>query len=88
MPRYYMQLRDGTEQMLDPEGLEYADLDALKKAGLVAARDLMSQDMKSGFIDFRLGFEQAVNIRRKVALTSASSPACELLWHSSPHDPS
>ena len=77
MPRYYMQLRDGTEQMLDPEGLEYADLDALKKAGLVAARDLMSQDMKSGFIDFRfridaedrdgvivysLGFEQAVNI--------------------------
>lgn len=77
MARYYMQLRDGTEQLLDPEGIEYADLDGLRKAVLIAARDLMSADLKGGVIDFRfridaedrngvivytLGFEHAVNI--------------------------
>lgn len=77
MTRYYMQLRDGTEQMLDPEGLEYASLDDLRKSVLVAARDLMSGDLRGGVIDLRfridaedrdgvivysLGFKHAVNI--------------------------
>ena len=26
MVRYYMQLRDGTDHLLDPEGIEYADI--------------------------------------------------------------
>jgi hypothetical protein len=77
MARYFMQLRDGTEQLLDPEGIEYADLDDLRKAVLIAARDLMSGDMKGGIIDLRfridaedrngvivysLGFKHAVSI--------------------------
>lgn len=77
MVRYYMQLRDGTEQLLDPDGIEYADLDELRKAVLVAARDLISGDARSGEIDMRfridaedrdgmivytLAFKQAVNI--------------------------
>jgi hypothetical protein len=77
MARYYMQLRDGTEQLLDPDGIEYADLDELRKAVLVAARDLISGDAKSGEIDMRfridaedrdgvivytLAFKEAVNI--------------------------
>jgi hypothetical protein len=51
--RYYMQLRDGTEHLLDPEGIEYADIDALKKKVLVAVRELISEDVKGGVIDLR-----------------------------------
>jgi hypothetical protein len=51
--RYYMQLRDGTDHLLDPEGLEYADLDALKKKVLLAVRDLISGDVMNGVIDLR-----------------------------------
>jgi hypothetical protein len=75
--RYYMQLRDGTEQLLDPDGIEYADMDDLRKKVLIAARDLISGDAKGGVIDFRfridaedregvivytLGFAEAVQI--------------------------
>ncbi len=77
MARYYLQLRDGSEQLLDPDGIEYADLDELRKKVLVAVRDLISQDVKGGVIDLRfridaedrdgtivytLGFAEAVNI--------------------------
>jgi hypothetical protein len=75
--RYYLQLRDGTEQLLDPEGIEYADIDVLKKKVLVAVRELISEDVKGGVIDLRfridaedrdgvivytLDFSDAVNI--------------------------
>ena len=53
MARYYMQLRDGTEQLLDPDGIEYADMDALRKKVLIAVRELISEDAKSGIIDLR-----------------------------------
>ena len=77
MARYYMHLRDGTEQILDPEGLEFASVEALRKAVLVAARDLMTGDIREGVIDLRfridvedeggeivytLPFKHAVNI--------------------------
>jgi hypothetical protein len=77
MARYFMNLRDGTEELLDPEGVEYASLDALRKAVLAAARDLMRGDMVAGVLDFRfridaedaegvivytLPFKHAVNI--------------------------
>jgi hypothetical protein len=48
-----MHLRDGTEQILDPEGLEFASVDAVRKAVLVAARDLMTGDIREGVLDFR-----------------------------------
>ena len=53
MARYFMHLRDGTEQILDPEGLEFASVDAVRKATLIAARDLMTGDIRAGVIDFR-----------------------------------
>ena len=77
MARYYMQLRDGTEHILDPDGIEYADIDQLKKKVLIAVRELMSEDIKGGVIDLRfridaedrdgvivytMGFSEAVNI--------------------------
>ena len=77
MTRYFMNLRDGTEELLDPEGIEYESLDALRKAVLATARDLMCGDMVAGVLDFRfridaedddgvivytLPFKHAVNI--------------------------
>jgi hypothetical protein len=77
VPRYYMQLRDGTEQLLDPDGIEYADMDALKKKVLLAVRDMISGDALGGVIDLRfrvdaedrdgvivytLGFAEAVRV--------------------------
>ena len=77
MTHYYMQLRDGTDQLLDPEGLEHSDLDSLRKSVLLAVRDLISGDVKSGLVDLRfridaedregvivytLGFAEAVQI--------------------------
>lgn len=77
MARYYMHLRDGTEQILDPEGLEYPSVEALRKAVLISARDLMNGDIRQGVLDFRfridaedesgtivysLPFKHAVNI--------------------------
>ena len=75
--KYFMNLRDGTEELLDPEGLEFETLDALRKAVLAAARDLMCGDLVTGVLDFRfridaedqdgvivysLPFQPAVNI--------------------------
>jgi hypothetical protein len=51
--KYFMNLRDGTEELLDPEGVEYETLDALRKAVLATARDLMCGDMVAGVLDFR-----------------------------------
>ena len=53
MARYFMHLRDGSEEVLDPEGRDYPSLDALRNAVLAAARDLMAGDVKAGAIDFR-----------------------------------
>ena len=77
MTRYYMHLRDGTDQLLDPDGIEYANLDDLRKAVLLGVRDRVSGDAASGEIDMRfridaedrnglivysLGFKEAVRI--------------------------
>jgi hypothetical protein len=75
--RYFMNLRDGTEELLDPEGIECESLDALRKTVLATARDLMCGDLAGGVLDFRfridaededgaivytLPFKHAVNI--------------------------
>src|SRR5688500_2968315 len=75
--RYFLHLRDGTEQILDPEGLEFGTIEAVRKAVLVSARDLMPGDIREGVIDLRfridvedeggeivysLPFKHAVNI--------------------------
>jgi hypothetical protein len=56
-----MNLRDGTEELLDPEGVDCDSLEALRKAVLAAVRDLMSGDVKGGLIDlrFRIDAEDA-----------------------------
>lgn len=53
MIRYFMHLRDGTDELLDPDGIEYDSLDALRAAVLATVRDLMAGDMRNGVLDFR-----------------------------------
>jgi hypothetical protein len=53
MAKYFMNLRDGTEELLDPEGGEYESMDALRKSVLMTVRDLMCGDLVAGVLDFR-----------------------------------
>lgn len=53
MARYFMHLRDGTEELLDPDGVEFGSTDALRKAVMTTARDLMSGDVERGVVDLR-----------------------------------
>jgi hypothetical protein len=53
VPRYFIHLRDGTTELLDPEGVRFDTLDALREAVLATARDLMSGDIRNGLIDLR-----------------------------------
>jgi hypothetical protein len=48
-----MHLRDGIDQLLDPEGREFANHDALRRAVLFTARDLLAGDVRDGIIDLR-----------------------------------
>lgn len=61
MVRYFMHLRDGTGELIDPEGIEYSSVEALRKAVLGAARELMSSDIRNGVVDlrFRIDAENA-----------------------------
>ena len=82
MARYFLHLRDGTGETLDPEGQEYASLEILRTAVLKNARDVMSGALQTGIIDLRfridaedargmqvytLPFKHAVNIIPEVA---------------------
>lgn len=53
MPRFFMHLRDGTDEVLDPEGVELPDLDAARSKALTAARDVLAGDVRHGLIDLR-----------------------------------
>jgi len=54
MPRYFLHLRDGTDEVLDDEGIEFDDIEALKKAVLHSARDIMGNELRSGgVVDLR-----------------------------------
>jgi len=48
-----MHLRDGTEKLIDPDPLEFANLAALRDAVLITARDLMKRDAGDGMLDMR-----------------------------------
>lgn len=79
MARYFMHLRDGSDEILDPDGVEYESLEKLQKAVLVSARDVIAGDAhlgainlaqridaetESGEIVYTLEFEQAVTVSR------------------------
>jgi hypothetical protein len=57
MARYFLHLRDGTDFLLDEEGQEFADAEALRSAVLASARCIMAGDMGGGVIDLRCRIE-------------------------------
>ena len=53
MAIYFFHLRDHTEELLDPDGIELDSVDAIKFEALRAARDTLSQEIKTGVVDLR-----------------------------------
>ena len=53
MTRYFFHLRDGDDQLLHPDGIEFADLEAIEAAALRAARDTLSHELQAGRLDLR-----------------------------------
>ena len=53
MAKFFLHLRDGTDELLDPEGQEFADMEALRRHVMITVRDLMAGDVRNGLIDFR-----------------------------------
>jgi hypothetical protein len=53
MPRFYLHLRDHVDEIIDDEGIELSGLEAVKKAVMAAARDVMSGDVRAGVLDLR-----------------------------------
>ena len=52
MPRYFLHLRDGSDELLDPEGLILPE-EAVEGAALLAARDCMAADVRQGRLDLK-----------------------------------
>ena len=48
MPRFYFELRGGSEELGDDDGLEFPSLDAATEGALDAARDLVSETKRAG----------------------------------------
>ncbi|HEX4736097.1 MAG TPA: hypothetical protein VH331_00890 [Allosphingosinicella sp.] len=58
MVRYYLHFRDGTDESLDPEGREFSDIQAVRRAALEGARDVIANEIKSGGVmDLRYRIE-------------------------------
>jgi hypothetical protein len=51
--RYFLHLRDGSDEVLDPEGIEFVDMDSLRLAVMKNARDTIAGDVQNGLIDLR-----------------------------------
>lgn len=52
MPRYFFHLRDGIDQILDPDGVELSP-ERIASFTLHQARDCMAGDVRSGELDLR-----------------------------------
>ena len=50
MPRFFMHLRDGKDEVLDDDGVEM-DLEAVPGVALFAARDCIAADVRNGRVD-------------------------------------
>ena len=53
MAKYYLHLRDSVDEVLDPDGHEFPDLEQLKTAVMLNARDILGGDARNGIVDLR-----------------------------------
>jgi len=51
--RYFMHLRNGTDELLDSEGVQLVDLEAVRQNVMTAARDILGGDLRIGVMDLR-----------------------------------
>jgi hypothetical protein len=51
--RYFLHLRDSIDELLDNEGAELPDMEAVRSTVMAAARDLIAGDLRNGVIDLR-----------------------------------
>lgn len=58
MALYYFHLRDGKDVLLDPDGCQLDDMDAVKARALADARSIMSADILEG----RLKLEMRIDV--------------------------
>lgn len=59
MARYFLHLRDSADELLDLEGVELPDLEAVREKVLASARDVIAGDVRNGIIDLRYRIEAA-----------------------------
>lgn len=54
MARFFLHLRDGTSELLDPDGIDCTDMESVRQAVLLSARDTLGNDVKAnGMMDLR-----------------------------------
>ena len=73
MPRYFMHLVDGTDVLLDPDGVEISEEKVTAKA-LTCARDCMAHDVRDGKLDLRYRIDvhdQGDNVVHSLPFTEA-----------------
>jgi hypothetical protein len=51
--KYFMHLRNSTDELLDPEGVDLKDLEAVRQNVMAAARDILASDLRNGVVDLR-----------------------------------
>jgi hypothetical protein len=85
MPRYFLHLRDGRGEILDPEGADYNTHEDLESAVLKGARELIAADVLDGEVklDQRIDAEDVVgqiihslHFSEAVTFTTAALGAC------------
>jgi hypothetical protein len=66
MSRLFFQLRDETESLLDPEGLELSDLRAAKKQARRCAYGIMANDVSEGKLNLNYRIEVENEVGRVI----------------------
>ena len=78
MARYFMHLRNSTDDLLDAEGVELVDLEAVRENVMRAARDILAGDLRNGLVDLRYRID-AENEGGAIAYTLAFKHAFSII---------
>jgi hypothetical protein len=79
MARYSMHLRDGTENFVDPDALEFPSFEALRVAVLITACDLLKRDAGEGMLDGRFRIDAQDELGAIVYSVELDDAQAELL---------
>jgi hypothetical protein len=77
MPLFFLNVRDGASLVRDPEGSEFADLEAARAEALASARDLVGDNLKNDQVQDNRQYEitdEAGQVLATVPLMDALKP--------------